>query len=268
MGSRVSVSFLFTLTLLGFAGALISGLLGVGGAILMIPLLLYTPPWLGFPPLDVQTVAAISMVQVFFAALSGAIAYGRRGAVHGGLTLTVGVMAALGSLAGGVASRWLHSLALLSVFAVMASLGAVLMWVAPTERIETSNASYALSFHRPRAILVGGAVGLGAGLVGAGGAFLLVPLLITVVGIPTRITIGSSLAITLWTATAGVLGKLATSQIPFAPAAALVLGAVPGAQVGEWVSRRFGVRGVRSLLAAVTTLVAMTVWADILSHFR
>jgi hypothetical protein len=149
----------------------------------------------------------------------------------------------------------------------MASLGAVLMWVAPKERSEESSAPDTISFHRPLAILVGGGVGIGAGLVGAGGAFLLVPLLITVVGIPTRITIGSSLAITLWTATAGVLGKLATGQIPFAPAAALVLGAVPGAQVGEWVSRRFGVRGLRSLLAAVTTLVAVRVWADVLSRF-
>jgi uncharacterized protein len=268
MGFRVSVSLLVTLALLGFAGALIAGLLGVGGAILMIPLLLYTPPWLGFPPLDVRAVAGISMVQVFFAALSGAIAHGRRGAVHRGLTVTVGVMAALGSLVGGVASRWLHPLALLIIFAVMASLGAVLMWAAPTERSEQPNAADTLSFHRWLAILVGGGVGLGAGLVGAGGAFLLVPLLITVVGIPTRITIGSSLAITLWTATAGVLGKLATGQISFAPAAALVLGAVPGAQVGEWVSRRCGVRGLRGLLAAVTTLVALWVWADVFSHFR
>lgn len=264
----MSMSLLFTLTVLGFMGAFVAGLLGVGGAILMIPLLLYVPVWLGFPPLEVKAIAAISMVQVFFAALSGAIAHGRRGAVHRGLTTTVGVMAALGSLAGGVASRWLQSLTLLSIFAAMASLGALLMWAAPLGKDEESNAAEGLTFHRPLAILVGGAVGLGAGLVGAGGAFLLVPLLIAVVGIPTRITIGSSLAITLWTATAGVLGKLATGQIPFMPAAALVLGAVPGAQIGEWASRRFGVRGLRGLLAAVTTLVALRVWADVLSHLR
>jgi uncharacterized membrane protein YfcA len=268
MGFRVSVSLLASLTLLGFAGALIAGLLGVGGAILMIPLLLYTPPWLGFPPLDVRAVAGISMVQVFFAALSGAIAHGRRGAVHRGLTVTVGVMAALGSLVGGVASRWLHPLALLIIFAVMASLGAVLMWTAPIERGGQPGTADTLSFRRSLEILVGGGVGLGAGLVGAGGAFLLVPLLITVVGVPTRIAIGSSLAITLWTATAGVIGKLATAQIPFAPAAALVLGAIPGAQVGERVSRRFGVRGLKGLLAAVMTLVALIVWADVFSRIR
>jgi hypothetical protein len=264
----MSVSLVLILTLLGFAGALVAGLLGVGGAILMIPLLLYAPPWLGFPPLDVQAVAAISMVQVFFAALSGAIAHGRRGAVHRGLTVTVGGIAAAGSLAGGVASQWLRPLALLIIFAVMASLGAVLMWAAPTERSEQPVTADTFTFRRSLGFLVGGGVGLGAGLVGAGGAFLLVPLLIAVVGIPTRITIGSSLAITLWTATAGVLGKLATGQIPLVPAVALVLGAVPGAQVGEWVGRRCGVRGLRGLLAAVTTVVALIVWADVFSRFR
>jgi len=58
----VTFPFLLTLAALGFVGAFVAGLLGVGGAILMIPLLLYVPPWIGFPPLDVMAVAAISMV--------------------------------------------------------------------------------------------------------------------------------------------------------------------------------------------------------------
>lgn len=256
--------FLLTLAALGFVGAFVAGLLGVGGAILMIPLLLYVPPWIGFPPLDVMTVAAISMVQVFFAALSGAIAHGRHGAVHRGLSVTVGATAAVGSLVGGVASRWLPGSMLLAIFAAMASLGVVLMWVAPTAHDDRSHTADMAPFHRPLALLTGGGVGLGAGLVGAGGAFLLVPLLITVVGIPPRITIGSSLAITLWTATAGLVGKLVTGQIPFVPAAALVLGAFPGAQAGGWASRRFGVRSLKGLLTGLTTLVAVRIWIHVL----
>ena len=44
---------------LGVVGAFVSGLIGVGGAIVMIPLLLYAPPLLGFPALDVKSVAAM-----------------------------------------------------------------------------------------------------------------------------------------------------------------------------------------------------------------
>jgi uncharacterized membrane protein YfcA len=264
----VNVPFLVLLTGLGFAGAFVAGLLGVGGAILMIPLLLYVPPWLGFPGLDIRVIAAISMVQVFFAALSGAIAHGRQGVVHRGLTVTVGALTALGSLAGGVASRWLPSYLLLAIFGVMASLGAVLMWAAPPEPDAAEFPTGTLPFRRARAMLVGGGVGLGAGLVGAGGAFLLVPLLITFVGVPTRIIIGTSLAITLWTATAGLVGKIVTGQVPFALSAALVLGAAPGAHVGEWVSRRFAVRSLTRLLAVVMTLVALKIWVDVLFFGR
>jgi hypothetical protein len=156
--------------------------------------------------------------------------------------------------------------ALLAIFAAMASLGVLLMWVGPTAHDDRSRTAEMAPFHRPLALLTGGGVGAGAGLVGAGGAFLLVPLLITVVGIPTRITIGSSLVITLWTAAAGVVGKLMTGQVPFAPAVALVLGAIPGAQAGGWASRRFGVRSLKGLLTGLTTLVALRIWIDVLSR--
>ena len=105
-----------------------------------------------------------------------------------------------------------------------------------------------------------------AGLVGAGGAFLTVPLLITVVGVPTRITIGSSLAITLWTGAAGLVGKLASGQVPFVAATALVLGAIPGAQAGEWIGRHLGVQSLKGCLAILTALVAVRIWIDVLSR--
>jgi hypothetical protein len=52
---------------LGLGGGFLSGLLGLGGAIFMIPLLLYVPPILGVGHLDIKQVAAVSMVQVLAA---------------------------------------------------------------------------------------------------------------------------------------------------------------------------------------------------------
>jgi hypothetical protein len=69
----VTAVFLFVLLVLSFGGALVSGLVGVGGAIVMLPLLLYGPPVLGVGRLDVKTVAAVTMVQVFVAAGSGSL---------------------------------------------------------------------------------------------------------------------------------------------------------------------------------------------------
>src|SRR5574341_1449648 len=62
---------LATLVILGAAGAFLAGLMGVGGAIVMIPLLLYVPPALGTGRLTMHDVAAVTMVQVLAATSSG-----------------------------------------------------------------------------------------------------------------------------------------------------------------------------------------------------
>ena len=77
-------------------------------------------------------------------------------------------------------------------------------------------------------------------------------------------TIGSSLAITALAATAGVAGKVVTGQVPLSPAVAVVLGAVPGAQIGALVSRRLSVAGLRLVLFLVVLGSAVRVWWDLL----
>jgi uncharacterized membrane protein YfcA len=58
----MDILLLVTLVSLGLGGGFLSGLLGLGGAIFMIPLLLYVPPLLGVGHFDMKQVAAISMV--------------------------------------------------------------------------------------------------------------------------------------------------------------------------------------------------------------
>jgi uncharacterized protein len=126
-----------------------------------------------------------------------------------------------------------------------------------------SLASAPAAIARGRVIAVCGSVGVVAGLVGAGGAFLLVPLLIRVVGVPIRVTIGSSLAITAMSAVTGFAGKLVTGQIPWSPALFVALGALPGAQLGALVSHRLSGRRLRQALTVVVLLTALRVWWDV-----
>lgn len=105
-----------------------------------------------------------------------------------------------------------------------------------------------------------------AGLVGTGGAFLLLPILIFALGIPTRVAIGSSLAITVVSAFTGAVGKLATGQLLVLPSLAVVVGTFPGAQFGAAVSRRIETGQLRKLLAAIVILTAVRVWYDVLSR--
>jgi uncharacterized membrane protein YfcA len=261
----VTLSFAATLAALGLGGAFVSGLLGVGGAIVMIPLLLYVPLAVGAGELDMKAVAGITMVQVFVAAAAGMLAHRRHRAVSARLAWVGGVAMSAGSLAGAIASGWMSSRLLLFAFALMVTAAAVIVlaWPDPpdlpifAERVE---------FRTARAALVALGVGVGAGLVGAGGAFLLVPLLMVVVRIPVRVTIGSSLAITAVSALSGFVGKAATGQIPWGPALAVAVGAVPGARLGAAVSRRLSTRQLRRLLLILILATGARVWWDLLAH--
>jgi uncharacterized protein len=95
-----------------------------------------------------------------------------------------------------------------------------------------------------------------------------VPLLLVVVGVPIRVTIGSSLAITAVAATAGVIGKALTGQIPLQPALVVAAGALPGAQLGAIASRRLSGLTLKRTLLAVIVLTGVKVWWHVLFEAR
>jgi uncharacterized membrane protein YfcA len=260
----VSLAFALVLFVLGALGAFVSGLIGVGGAIVMIPLLLYVPPLLGVAALDVKTVAAITMVQVFVASISGMIAHGRHRAVNPRLAVVGGAAMAAGSLLGAVGSKYVGERWLLMVFAMMVTLAFGLMFF-PEPAPDVTEPATVKAYSAPLTAGTAGTVGVAAGLVGAGGAFLLVPLLLVVVGVPIRVTIGSSLAITAAAATAGMVGKAVTGQIPIQPVLVVAAGALPGAQLGAAVSRRLSGVALKRALLAVILLTGARVWWHVLA---
>jgi uncharacterized membrane protein YfcA len=261
----VTLALGLTLFLLGIFGAFVSGLLGVGGAVVMIPLLLYVPPLLAVGHLDMKSIAGMTMVQVFVAAMSGMLAHRRTRAVVGELVWVGGVVMALGSLGGALASRYASHRLLLVVFALMTTV-AIGLVILSMESFALLRLAERERFSRRRVALVSLVVGTCSGLVGAGGAFLLVPLLTVVVGVPLRLTIGSSLGITALAATAGLVGKAVTWQVPWLLAVAVSAGAVPGAQLGAYVSRRLPVRVLRAALFVVVVVTAVGAWWDVLTE--
>jgi uncharacterized membrane protein YfcA len=261
----VTAAFALTLFGLGVAGSFVAGLLGVGGAIVMIPLLLYVPPLLGVGKLSLKAVAGITMVQVLVAALSGMIAHRRYQAIDAELAWVGGLFMASGSMAGAVLSYHIYERWMLLIFACMVTLAGLVM-LAPPHVLGPDRVLEAARFSRTRTAIVTTVVGLAAGMVGAGGAFLLVPLLLVVVGVPIRVTIGSSLAITAMAAVAGVLGKTLTGQVPYLSAVVVALGAVPGAQLGAAVSRRLSAGQLKLALGLTIALIAARVWWNVLAY--
>jgi uncharacterized membrane protein YfcA len=259
----VTVALPLVLFALAFCGAFVSGLVGVGGAIVMIPLLYYVPPLLGAGELTIKEVAGLSMTQVLAAALVGAWSHGRHALVHRRLAWVGGSAMAAGALLGALLSSHVPGRALLATFAVMATLALLLMFVSPAEPTPGHEGPTAVPFHRASAAGLPGVIGLAAGVVGAGGAFLLVPVMVGVMRIPMRLSIGTSLAMVGMSAVAGFLGKAMTGQVPLWPAATVVLGSLSGAPLGGRVSRRVPVTVLRAVLVGIIIVVMLRVWLDV-----
>ena len=252
---------------LGALGGFLSGLLGIGGALVMIPLMLEAPPLLGLPRLTMQEVSGLSMLQVFFAAVSGVIRHRKNRCVHVSLLTVLGTCMAVASLLGAVVSRFVYETALMTVFGAMC-LGAVAMMLfpAPPTR-ETGGASDRVPFRKGAAASMGFGVGLLAGMVGAGGGFLLVPLMIYGLRISVKVTVGTSLGVVLIGSATGAIGKIATGQVVWIPAVGLIAGSVVMAQIGAMVSHKLSARTLRMLLLGILALSCAQIWREILLRF-
>ena len=248
---------------LGIVTGFLSGLLGIGGGIVMAPLLLYVPPLFGLEALDMRTVAGLTIVQGFAACVSGALTHHRFHFVSGPLVRTMGTSIFVAAALGGAAASLVSNRLLLAVFGALAAVAAILILI-PMRQDEERPDVQELRFNRFRA--VGSAAGIGAlgGLVGQGGSFILIPLMTSFVRVPTRIAIGSNLAIVLLSTTAGLLGKAITGQIEWLLAVPLVLAVVPAAHVGGRLSRRVPVIRLRRVLAVLIAAAALRIWISIL----
>ncbi|RXT07996.1 sulfite exporter TauE/SafE family protein [Ammoniphilus sp. CFH 90114] len=251
---------------LGIFGSFFSALLGIGGAIINYPLILYVPALLGVGYFNAQEVSSISMFQVFFASLAGVWAYRRHHddrLIHKGLVLTMGISILIGSLVGGVLSRFFPNEAINMVYGLLAVVAVVLLLIPTRVREEAVNIDE-VTFDKRLAITISLIVGLLSGVVGAGGAFILIPIMLTILKIPTRITIASSLAIVFLSAIGGTIGKLTTGYTPFLPTLFTVIGGLIGAPLGAIASKGINVKVLRYGLVVLISLTAMKIWSGIL----
>jgi len=254
--------FYIFLFLAGCVGGFFSGLLGIGGGIIMFPLLYYLPPALGFEPISVKQITGLTMIQGFFASLSAMFFYNREKLVHRSLALTLGLSLSVSSLAGSLISKGISDRYLLFIFGMLAFVASLFMFV-PRSYAKDDTTEDKVSFNKPIAIAIGIVVGFLIGMVGQGGAFIIIPILLYVLKIPLRVALGSTLAIGLFSATAGLIGKVATGQVPFYMAAALLPGAIMTARFGGIVSKKTHVQLLRWLLAVIISATAIKVWYDI-----
>jgi hypothetical protein len=234
----------------GLVASFLSGLLGIGGGLVLTPLLLYLPPLVGGAPIPVKIVTGLTIVQAISGSVLGALRHRSYGNVSARLVWLMGPPSAIASLAGALLSRDMSDSVILIVFALLAFAGGVMLLLPVTPR-EGDGANILVD--RRLAVAIAAVLGFLGGMVGIGGIAFIIAALVYLLRVPPRIAIGSSLGIGLFAAVAALIGKAATAQIDPPLAAIVFVSALVASPVGAAVS----VRAQPRLLLAILSIVVM-----------
>ena len=272
---------LFMLLGMGLAVGLLSGMFGIGGGFILTPLLIF----LGVPPaLAVGTGAS----HVVASSVSGALGHWQRGNVdlHMGAFLIAGGL--VGALAGAYMLALLKALGQVDLFVSLVYV-IVLGVIGTLMLIEALRTMHALAqmphpplrhgsqhtwiqglplkqrFRTSRLyisaippVVIGVLVGWLTAIMGVGGGFLLVPALIYLLGMPTRIVIGTSVfQIVFVTAFTTVLQAVLNQSVDAMLAAPLMIGGVIGAHYGVEMGQRLKAEQLRGMLALLVIAVSI-----------
>jgi uncharacterized membrane protein YfcA len=276
----------FLLLGIGGVAGLLSGMFGVGGGFLITPLLLF----IGIPP---AVAVATGVNQVVASSVSGVLAHYRRrnvDLVMGNVLLAGGIVGAgfgiwifavlrgLGQTELLVQASYVLLLGLIGLLMLQESLRALLrsrrpgaprrrlhqhLWVhrMPLKMKFRASGLY-ISVIPP--LMVGALVGVLAAIMGVGGGFLMVPAMIYLLGMPTKVVVGTSLyQITFVAAATTVMHAATTGAVDIMLALVLIFGGVIGAQVGTRLGVRLNAEQMRLLLALMVLAVAVRIGLDL-----
>jgi uncharacterized protein len=262
MEVTMDFAFIITIFLIGFIGSYISGMLGIGGSIIKYPMLLYIPPMFGLAAFSAHEVSGISAIQVFFATIGGVWAYRKGGYLNKPLIIYMGSAILIGSFIGGFGSKLMSESGINVIYGILALIAAVMMFI-PKKNIDDIPFEQ-VKFNKWLAAVLALIVGLGAGIVGAAGAFLLVPIMLVVLKIPTRMTIASSLAITFISSIGATVGKITTGQIEYSPAFIMIVASLIASPLGAMAGKKLNTKVLQVILALLIGVTALKIWMDIL----
>jgi uncharacterized membrane protein YfcA len=283
--AEVSVNAFLLLGIGGIVGFL-SGMFGVGGGFLITPLLFF----IGIPP---AVAVATGANQVVASSVSGVLAQLRRKAVD----FRMGTVLLIGGVMGSGAGVWVFArltalgqvdlMVQLSYVIFLGLIGAMMLqeslraWFRNRKGVQVRRAHVHTWVHglplkvKFRAsglyisvlppMAVGALVGFLAAIMGVGGGFIMVPAMIYLLGMPTKVVVGTSLfQIIFVTAFTTLAHAITNGTVDIMLAMLLIIGGVIGAQLGARVGVRLKAEQLRILLALLVLTVSIKIALDLL----
>ncbi len=277
----------FVLLLIGTMVGLLSGMFGVGGGFILTPLLFF----IGIPP---AVAVASAANQIAGSSFSAFLAHVKRKTVdfRMGIVLLVGGL--LGSVLGVQAFTALREkgqfeLVVSLLYVILLGIIGGLMLVESLRALRRRNDPNAVLIPRRRhtwahglplkmrfrtsnlyvssipPFVIGALVGVLAAIMGVGGGFIMVPAMIYLIGMPTKVVVGTSVFQFLFvTGFTAVLHAVQSGTVDVLLALILLIGGVIGAQIGVALAARLRAEQLRILLALLVVGVCLKLFADLI----
>lgn len=261
-----------SLTLLFVAGCVagfLAGFFGVGGGIILVPILLSYFHFINVSP-DVATHLAFgtSLFIVIFASIPSAYEHNKNGNVLPRAVLLIGIPSIAGSLIGANVAAALQGKALQQIFASVVTIAAVRLLIEQKSRGEAEPNLSPVGL-----TLIGAIVGLVSSLAGVGGGVFAIPMMYYFMRFPLKKALGTSSATIVITAIASTLayiiqgwGKVAAASpdyagftlgfVDYVHSIPVILGTIPMAKVGATVAHKTHANNLRKLYAVFLLAVA------------
>lgn len=265
-----TLSFCIGLILIGVCVGFTSGLLGVGGGFLMVPLQYFLLSSVGVnSELAMIVSIATSLAIIIPTSLSGAYKHQKvnKDIVRPGIT--IGIFGIIGSFIGGQITTFLPVYLLQLIFAILLFGVAINMIHGSLKSDDKKNKDNEpkLNFNIFVAIIIGVLVGISSGLLGVGGGIFIIPILTSLFGFNLTKAIGTSSVFISLTAIGGfisyIISGIGANVLPYSLGyvslvnfALIVLASVPMATVGAKYAYKVPEKHLKIVFAIVIFIIA------------
>lgn len=246
----------------GLAVGVLSGLLGIGGGTVLVPVFK-----LAFG-MDAIAATATSLFTIIPTSVSGAVSHVRGRTCVPKLGVAAGIGGAVTSPVGVWLATKSPSWAIMAVAALVIgysgytmlrkALGCARANAAGAPADAAPPAPFAPTRkHLLQGVCIGLLAGVTSGYVGVGGGFLMVPLMMRFIGLPMKLTSGTSLVAVMILAVPGVIYQALLGNVHWVSGIAVAVGSIPGAALGARLIPRVPERSLRFLFSGFLFVAAV-----------
>ena len=251
---------------IGLAAGTVGSLIGLGGGIIIVPMLLNIDHFLSaFSTVPIHVAVGTSLITIVFSSLSSTLSYHKQKRID----YKSGILFLIGSVPGSLLGTYINSLLnterftlFFGIFLICIS---VFLFVSSKLNKKSKEIhkgiirtytndegeAYTYSYSLPLAISLSICIGIISGLFGIGGGILLVPMMAFLFGFPPQLAVATSMFVVMFTTLGSSISYITLGEVNFYYILLLIPGAWFGGKIGAYINQKLKTETIALILRLV-----------------